>query len=200
MKVLIIVDVQNDFLPGGALAVPDGDQVIPVINQLSQDFDLVFTTQDWHPANHCSFAASHPDKKIGDRILIDGQEQILWPVHCVQNTYGAELAAGLNPKVISGGVHISKGTDELVDSYSGFFENLRKRSTGLEELLRQHEVDDLTIVGLATDYCVKATVLDARDLGFNVTVHENACRAVNLSPDDGANALAAMRDAGVKIV
>ena len=200
MKALIIVDVQNDFLPGGALAVPDGDQVIPVINQLSQDFDLVFTTQDWHPANHCSFAASHPDKKIGDRILIDGQEQILWPVHCVQNTYGAELAAGLNPKVISGGVHISKGTDELVDSYSGFFENLRKRSTGLEELLRQHEADDLTIVGLATDYCVKATVLDARDLGFKVTVYQTACRAVNLSPDDGAKALAAMRDAGVKIV
>jgi nicotinamidase/pyrazinamidase len=200
MKALIIVDVQNDFLPGGALAVPDGDQVIPVINQLSQDFDLVFTTQDWHPANHCSFAASYPDKKIGDRILIDGQEQILWPVHCVQNTYGAELAAGLHPKVISGGVHISKGTDERVDSYSGFFESLRKRATGLDKLLRKHGADDLTIVGLATDYCVKATVLDARDLGFDVTLHQNACRAVNLSPDDGAKALAMMREAGVKIV
>jgi nicotinamidase/pyrazinamidase len=112
VKAFIIVDVQNDFLPGGALAVPTGDQVIPVINELSFEFDLVFTTQDWHPANHCSFAASYPDKKIGDRILIDGQEQILWPVHCVQNTDGAELAAGLHPKVISGGVHISKGTDE----------------------------------------------------------------------------------------
>jgi nicotinamidase/pyrazinamidase len=200
VKALIIVDLQNDFLPGGALAVPDGDQVILVINQLSQDFDLVFTTQDWHPANHCSFAASYPNRKIGDRILIDGQEQILWPVHCVQNTYGAELAAGLNPKVISGGVRISKGTDERVDSYSGFFENQRKRSTGLEELLREHGVDDLTIVGLATDYCVKATVLDACDLGFKVTVHQKACRAVNLSPDDGATALAVMREAGVKIV
>jgi nicotinamidase/pyrazinamidase len=199
MKALIIVDVQNDFLPGGALAVPDGNQVIPVINQLSQDFDLVFTTQDWHPANHCSFAASYPDKKIGDRILIDGQEQILWPVHCVQNTYGAELAAGLHPKVISGGVHISKGTDERVDSYSGFFERLRKGATGLDKLLRKHGADDLTIVGLATDYCVKATVLDARDLGFEVTVYENACRAVNLSPDDGASALAAMREAGVTL-
>jgi nicotinamidase/pyrazinamidase len=200
VKALIIVDVQNDFLPGGALAVPEGDQVIPVINDLSLEFDLVFTTQDWHPANHCSFAASYPGKKIGDRILIDGQEQILWPVHCVQNTYGAELAAGLRPKVISGGVRISKGTDERVDSYSGFFENLRKRSTGLETLLRQHEVDDLTIVGLATDYCVKATVLDARDLGFKVTVYENACRAVNLSPDDGTNALATMREAGVTVM
>src|ERR1700751_449142 len=199
MKALIIVDVQNDFLPGGALAVPEGDQVVPVINQLSHEFDLVFTTQDWHPANHCSFAASHPGKKVGDRLLIDGQEQILWPVHCVQNTHGAELAAGLNPKVVSGGVHISKGTDERVDSYSGFFENL-KRSTGLETLLRQHGADDLTIVGLATDYCVKATVLDAGELGFKVTVCENACRAVNLSPDDGANALAAMQEAGVKIV
>jgi nicotinamidase/pyrazinamidase len=200
MKALIIVDVQNDFLPGGALAVPDGDQVIPIINQLSQDFELVFTTQDWHPANHCSFAASYPNKKIGDRILIDDEEQILWPVHCVQNTYGAELAAELHPKVVSGGVHISKGTDERVDSYSGFFESLRKRSTGLETLLRQHGADDLTIIGLATDYCVKATVLDARELGFKVTVYQNACRAVNLSPNDGTNALAAMRQAGVRIL
>jgi nicotinamidase/pyrazinamidase len=200
MKALIIVDVQNDFLPGGALAVTEGDRVIPVINQLSQEFDLVFTTQDWHPANHCSFAASHAGKKIGDRILIDGQEQILWPVHCVQNTHGAELAAGLHPKMISGGVRISKGTDERVDSYSGFFDNQRKRVTGLETLLRQRGADDLTIVGLATDYCVKATVLDARDLSFNVTVYENACRAVDLSPDDGAKALAAMRQAGVRIL
>jgi len=200
MKALIIVDVQNDFLPGGALAVPEGDRVISVINDLSQDFDLIFTTQDWHPANHCSFAASYPDKKIGDRILIDGLEQILWPVHCVQNTYGAELASGLQPKVISGGVRISKGTDERVDSYSGFFESQRKRATGLEALLRRHGADDLTIVGLATDYCVKATVLDARELSFNVTVYEDACRAVNLSPDDGAKALAAMREAGVRVV
>lgn len=200
MKALIIVDVQNDFLPGGALAVPDGDQVIPVINQLSQGFDLVFTTQDWHPANHCSFAASYPDKKIGDRIQVEGHEQILWPVHCVQNTHGAELASELNPKVLTGGVHISKGTDERVDSYSAFFESLRKRSTGLEAFLRQLGADDLTIVGLATDYCVKATVLDARELGFKVTVYENACRAVNLSPADGANALAAMREAGVTLV
>jgi nicotinamidase/pyrazinamidase len=200
VKALIIVDVQNDFLPGGALAVPQGDQVIPVINDLSLEFDLVFTTQDWHPANHCSFAASYPDKKIGDRILIDGQEQILWPVHCVQNTNGAQLAAELHPKVISGGVHISKGIDERVDSYSGFFENLRKRTTGLETLLRQHGADDLTIVGLATDYCVKATALDARSLGFKVTVVLDACRAVNLSPDDSAKAIAVMRAAGAKMV
>jgi nicotinamidase/pyrazinamidase len=200
VKALIIVDVQNDFLPGGALAVPQGDQVIPVINDLSLEFDLVFTTQDWHPANHCSFAASYPDKKIGDRILIDGQEQILWPVHCVQNTNGAQLAAELHPKVISGGVHISKGIDERVDSYSGFFENQRKRATGLDELLRQHGADDLTIVGLATDYCVKATALDARGLGFKVTVVLDACRAVNLSPDDSAKAIAVMRAAGAKMV
>jgi nicotinamidase/pyrazinamidase len=200
MRALIIVDVQNDFLPGGALAVTEGDRIIPVINQLSQEFDLVFTTQDWHPANHCSFATSHLGKKVGDRILIDGQEQILWPAHCVQNTHGAELAAGLHPKIISGGVRIGKGTDERVDSYSGFFDNQRKRATGLERRLRQHRADDLTIVGLATDYCVKATVLDARDLGFNVTVYENACRAVNLSPDDSGKALAAMRQAGVRIV
>jgi nicotinamidase/pyrazinamidase len=200
MKALIIVDVQNDFLPGGALAVAEGDQVVPVINQLSHEFDLVFTTQDWHPANHCSFAASHPGRKIGDRIFVDGQEQILWPVHCVQNTYGAELAAGLNPKVISGGVHISKGTDERVDSYSGFFENQRKRATGLDELLRQHGTDDLTVVGLATDYCVKATVLDALELGFPVTVLTKACRAVNLFPDDGVKALATMRTAGARVV
>jgi nicotinamidase/pyrazinamidase len=200
MKALIIVDVQSDFLPGGALAVPEGDQVIPVINQLSSDFDLVFTSQDWHPPNHCSFAASHPNGKIGDRILIDGQEQILWPVHCVQKTYGAELAAALHPKVISGGVRIGKGTDERVDSYSCFFDNHRRHETGLKQLLRRYGVDDLTIVGLATDYCVKATVLDACELGFQVAVYEKACRAVNLSPGDGARALAAMREAGVKIV
>jgi nicotinamidase/pyrazinamidase len=200
MKALIIVDVQNDFLPGGALAVPEGDQVIPVINQLSSDFDLVFTSQDWHPPNHCSFAASHPNGKIGDRILIDGQEQILWPVHCVQNTHGAELAAGLHPKVISGGVRIGKGSHERVDSYSCFFDNQRERETGLQQLLRQHGADDLTIVGLATDYCVKATVLDACELGFSVTVHQNACRAVNLSPEDGAKALAATSAAGARIV
>lgn len=198
MKALIIVDVQNDFLPGGALAVPEGDQVIPVINQLSSEFKLVFTTQDWHPANHGSFAASHPNTKIGDRILIDDTEQILWPVHCVQNTPGAELAGNLQPKVVS--ARIYKGTDPQVDSYSGFFDNQRKHETGLQQLLRQHGADDLTIVGLATDYCVKATVLDARDLGFNVTVYDNACRAVNLSPDDGPAALAVMREAGAKVV
>src|SRR5258708_16440384 len=200
MKALIIVDVQNDFLPGGALRLLEGDKLLPVNNELSLEFDLVFTTKDWHPPNHCSFAASHPNKKVGDRIVIDGQEQILWPVHCVQNTYGAELAAGLHPKVISGGVRIGKGTDERVDSYSGFFDNQRKRATGLETLLREHDASDLTIVGLATDYCVKATVLYARDLGFALTVHESACRAVNLSPVDGANALAAMRDAGFRLV
>lgn len=118
-------------------------------------------------------------------------------MHCVQNTQGAELAANLQPKVVS--ARIYKGTDPRVDSYSGFFDNQRKRATGLETLLRQHGADDLTIVGLATDYCVKATVLDARDLGFNVTVHENACRAVNLSPDDGTKTLAAMREAGVRV-
>ena len=197
MKALIIVDLQNDFLPGGSLAVPDGNRIIPVINELSQDFDLVFTTQDWHPANHCSFAASHQNARIGDRILVDDTEQILWPVHCVQNTQGAELAADLRPKVVAARIH--KGTDPRVDSYSGFFDNQRKRATDLEALLRQHGVGDLTIVGLATDYCVKATVLDARDLGFQVTVYESACRAVNLSPADGANALAAMRKAGVRI-
>jgi nicotinamidase/pyrazinamidase len=198
MKALIIVDVQNDFLPGGALGVPEGDLVIPVINQLSQDFDLVFTTRDWHPADHCSFADSHPNAKIGDQILIDGQAQILWPVHCVQNTPGAELASNLQPKLIT--ARIYKGTDPRVDSYSGFFDNQRKRATGLETLLRQHNADDLTIVGLATDYCVKATVLDACDLGFAVTVHENACRAVNLSPDDGVKALAIMGEAGVRVM
>ena len=197
MKALIIVDVQNDFLPGGALAVPEGDRIIPVINELSQGFELVFTTQDWHPANHCSFAASHPNTKIGDQITIDGQAQNLWPVHCVQNTPGAELASNLHPKVVT--ARIYKGTDPRVDSYSGFFDNQRKRATGLEALVRQHDADELTIVGLATDYCVKATVLDARDLGFAVTVYANACRAVNLSPDDGTKAFAAMRDAGVRV-
>src|SRR5580704_12096044 len=124
MKALIIVDVQNDFLPGGALAVPEGDRIIPVINELSQGFDLVFITQDWHPGDHCSFADSHPNAKIGDQILIDGHAQILWPMHCVQNTPGAELSSDLRPKLIT--ARIYKGTDPRVGSYSGFFDNQRK--------------------------------------------------------------------------
>ena len=198
MNALIIVDVQNDFLPGGALAVPRGDQVIPVANRVSSKFDLVVATQDWHPANHGSFAANHPGKNIGDVIEFHGLEQILWPVHCVQDTRGAAFAEELDT---SGIAHIfQKGTDPAIDSYSGFFDNGRRHSTGLADFLKEQGVHDVYILGLATDYCVKFTARDAAQLGFNTKVIEEGCRAVNLRPGDDANAIAEMKRAGVTIV
>src|SRR3954468_12732007 len=153
MNALIIVDVQNDFVPGGALPVPEGDKVLPVINNLQPKFDLVVATQDWHPASHGSFAANHPGKKPGDVIQLKGLPQILWPVHCVQNTTGAAFVPTLDAKRIA--KVFPKGTDPQVDSYSGFFDNGRQKATGLAEYLKQRGVTELYIVGLATDYCVK---------------------------------------------
>jgi len=195
---LIVVDVQNDFLPGGALAVPHGDEVIPVINRLARGFELVVATQDWHPPNHLSFAANHPGRTVGEVVELDGLKQVLWPVHCVQGTPGAELAAGLDSARIA---HVvKKGTDPRVDSYSGFFDNGRRRDTGLNRWLRSQGVERVVVTGLATDYCVKATALDAAELGFETTVVTDACRAVNLSPDDEQQALDELQAAGVCVV
>ena len=198
MNALIIVDLQNDFLPGGALAVTHGDEVVPIINNLQIRFDLVIATQDWHPANHQSFAANHPGKKPGDRIELHGLPQILWPVHCVQNTPGASLAAALERKLISEFFH--KGTDPEIDSYSGFFDNGHRRSTGLGEYLKSRNVSQVFVAGLATDYCVKFTALDAMKLGFGTRLIEDACRGVNLNAADSAKAIEEMRSAGVQIV
>ena len=198
MKALILVDLQNDFLPGGPLAVPEGDAVIPVANRLATAFPLVVATQDWHPADHGSFAANHPGKNVFDEIVLNGLSQTLWPVHCVQNTRGAELATDLNrDQIIKVFV---KGTDPTIDSYSGFFDNGHLKATGLGEFLKTNGVTEVFVCGLATDYCVKATALDAVQLGFKTYLIEDASRGVNLMPGDVANAIQQMQTAGVCVV
>jgi nicotinamidase/pyrazinamidase len=196
---LILVDIQNDFLPGGALPVPDGDEVIPVANRLARRFELVVATQDWHPPSHVSFAVNHPGRKPGDVIYIDGLKQVLWPVHCVQNTPGAQFPPALDTSRIAH-VFRSKGADPVVDSYSGFFDNARKHATGLEAYLRKGGVEAVYLLGLATDYCVQATALDALSLGFRTYVVEDGCRAVDLKLGDGRRAIERMMSAGVRIV
>jgi len=198
LRALILVDLQNDFVPGGALPVPDGHAVIPLANRLARSLELVVATQDWHPLGHKSFAASHPGRKPGEVIDLNGLEQVLWPVHCVAGTPGAELVAGLDSRKID--EVFRKGTDPEIDSYSGFFDNGHRRATGLHEYLRAKGVTDVYILGLATDYCVKFTALDASRLGYGTFVVEDACRGVDLRPGDVARALTEMREAGVKIV
>jgi nicotinamidase/pyrazinamidase len=198
MRALILVDLQNDFLPGGALAVPRGDEIIPLANVLQQKFSLIVATQDWHPPNHGSFAANHPGKKQFEGIELNGLPQTLWPVHCVQNTQGAELAPALQRDRIS--KIFLKGTDPGIDSYSAFFDNGHRKATGLGDLLREQSVKDVYVCGLATDYCVKFTALDAVQLGFQTHLIEDASRGVNLQPNDVANAVIEMKSRGVTIV
>lgn len=198
MKALILVDLQDDFLPGGALAVPEGDKVIPVANQLQAAFPLVVATQDWHPANHGSFAANHPGKKVFEQIELNGLPQTLWPVHCVQHTPGAELTAALHREHIA--KVFRKGTDAGIDSYSGLFDNGHRKSTGLGEWLAAQHVTDVFVCGLATDYCVKFTALDAARMGFKTHFIEDASRGVNLRPQDVPNAIEKMKCAGVAVV
>jgi nicotinamidase/pyrazinamidase len=178
-RALIVVDIQNDFLPGGALAVPSGDEIIPAINELMKQFSLVVATQDWHPQDHKSFAINHYGKKPGDKIILAGIEQVLWQAHCVQNTYGAELSKQLDKSRIT---HIvKKGTDVNIDSYSAFFDNARKKSTGLDDLLKSNNVNEVYVVGLATDYCVKYTVLDAISLGYKTHLITSGCKGININ-------------------
>ncbi len=198
MNALVLVDLQNDFVPGGALPVPDGDAVVPVANRVQPHFDLVVATQDWHPPDHGSFAANHPGKKPGDVIELDGLRQILWPIHCVQNTTGAELLADLNKSRI---VKVfQKGAGANIDSYSGFFDNGRRKATGLGGYFNQRGVTRVYVLGLATDYCVKFTALDARKLGFEAYLIEDGCRGVNLKPGDAEAAKLEMHAAGVRMV
>lgn len=198
MKALLVVDIQNDFLPGGALPVPEGDQVIPVINSLMEkDWDLIIATKDWHPANHGSFADVQ-GKKPGEIIQLGGVPQILWPRHCVQNTLGAELAKAFHNNKID---HIIlKGVDPEIDSYSAFFDNGHRRDTGLHKILKKSNIEDLFIAGLATDYCVFWSVLDALHLGYKVTLILDGCRGIDLHWGDIAKALEEMKKKGVKIV
>jgi nicotinamidase/pyrazinamidase len=176
VRALIVIDVQNDFCPGGALAVPDGDAVVEEINRLASDSPFVVATRDWHPADHGSFV-SHGGP---------------WPVHCVAGTAGAELHAGIDTSQIDAVVDKGQAVDR--EGYSGF------EGTELEQLLREHEVDAVDVAGLALDYCVKATALDARRAGLSVTVHRGATRAVEVQPGDGERAVAELRAAGVEVV
>lgn len=197
-KALIMVDLQNDFCQGGHLAVPDGDAVIKVANELQVHFDIIVATQDWHPENHVSFASNHPGYGIGDVAEFEHINQVLWPTHCVQNSKGADFHPDLDVTKISKIVH--KGTDAKVDSYSAFFDNAHMRTTGLENYLNARHVQDLYIMGLATDYCVKYSSLDAIKLGFNVFVIKDACRGVDLKPGDVDAAFKEMQESGVQLI
>lgn len=193
---LIVIDVQNDFCPGGALAVPGGDEIVAPINAMMPDFDAVILTQDWHPAGHSSFASSHAGKNPYDMTEMPYGPQVLWPDHCVQGTNGAAFHANLRT---DGDLILRKGFRSNIDSYSAFFENDQTTPTGLEGYLRTREIERLTLVGLATDFCVYYSAVDAARLGFDVSVQVRACRAINL---DGslASAETAMKDAGVRLI
>lgn len=197
MDALILVDIQNDFLPGGALAVKQGDEVIPVANALQQYFTLVVATQDYHPQNHLSFAANHTGKKPGDHVALKGLDQVLWPVHCVQGSQGAEFAQALNMDKVE--KVFQKGTDPEIDSYSGFYDNGHLKATGLGDYLKQKGVKRVVIAGLAADYCVKFTALDAKQLGFDTIVVKDGTRAVNLQEGDFEQAIASLRANGITV-
>ena len=194
---LILVDIQNDFCPGGALAVKDGDAIIPVVNRLQPSYDVVVATQDWHPAHHGSFASNNPGKRPGQMGELAGEPQVMWPDHCVQGSPGADFHPDLDTTRIAR--VFQKGMDPTVDSYSGFYDNGRKNDTGLAAYLRAQGVTHVDVVGLATDYCVKWTALDAVAEGFTTRVIEDATRGVELAAGDVERALAELREAGVGI-
>ena len=197
MKALLLIDIQNDFLPGGSLAVEKGHEVIAVANRLMSQFDLIVATQDYHPADHLSFASQHPEHQIGQSIDLDGLQQILWPDHCVDGTLGVQFS----PELDANEIHyvVRKGTDRNFDSYSGFFDNARRKATGLDEYLREQGVDELHLVGLATDYCVKFTAMDAIELGYRTILVSEGVRGVDLVAGDCQRAIDEMRAAGVAI-
>ncbi len=198
MRGLVLVDLQYDFMPGGALAVSQGDQAVPIAAKLISRFDVVVATQDWHPPNHQSFAANNAGAQVGELSELGGLPQVMWPVHCVQGSHGADLHEELERSKIT--AVFRKGIDPGVDSYSGFFDNGHRKATGLADWLRQKRVDRLYVLGLATDYCVKFTVLDARDLGFDVWLIEDGCRGVNLQAGDSESAITEMRSKGATII
>ncbi|MEL6432728.1 MAG: bifunctional nicotinamidase/pyrazinamidase [Pseudomonadota bacterium] len=193
---LIVVDVQNDFCPGGALAVSGGDEIVPGINALMENVDAVILTQDWHPAGHSSFASSHPGRNPLEMIEMPYGPQVLWPDHCIQGGEGAEFHAGLDTNRAD--MIVRKGYNSAIDSYSAFFENDHKTPTGLHGYLQTRGIDRLTMVGLATDFCVNFSAVDAAKLGYAVTLRSDLCRAIDL---DGslAAAIEGMRTEGVSI-
>ena len=196
MKALIVIDLQNDFCPEGALAVPGGDETVQGINALMADFDAVVLTQDWHPAGHSSFASSHDGKTPYELIDMPYGPQVLWPDHCIQGSLGAKFHLELHQDRAD--LIIRKGYDPQIDSYSAFFENDHKTPTGLEGYLRTRGISDLTMVGLALDFCVNYSAVDAAKLGFNVTVRQDLCRAIDLNGSLAA-AVEGMKTAGVAL-
>lgn len=197
-KALILIDLQNDFCEGGSLAVSEADVVISCANILQEKFDFIVATKDWHPKEHVSFAENHPGKSIGDAIIVNGVEQRLWPVHCVQHTPGAEFHPELNTSRIK--QIFFKGSDKTVDSYSAFFDNKHLRETGLGHYLKASQIEEVYLMGLATDYCVKYSCLDAISLGFNTFVVEDACRGVECQRGDVKNAFSAMQAKGAYLI
>ena len=196
MRALIVIDVQYDFCPGGALAVTDGDAVVAPINALMDDFDAVILTQDWHPAGHSSFASQHPGKAPMEMTEMPYGPQVLWPDHCIQGSDGAAFHKDL--RTDRADLIVRKGYNRAIDSYSAFFENDHKTPTGLEGYLRTRGITDLTMAGLATDFCVHFSAVDAARLGFRTTVIESACRGIDLDGSMAA-ARAAMQAAGVTL-
>lgn len=195
-EALVVVDLQNDFCPGGALPVADGDAIVPLVNRLLGEAHVRVLTQDWHPPEHRSFAANHRAARPFDRGLVGGVEQVLWPVHCVKGTSGAAFHPGLETDRAD--LILRKGANPGLDSYSAFFENDRVTSTGLDGYLRSRGVDAVAVVGLALDVCVAATAIDASRLGFRVRVVEPACRSIDRA-GSLATAVEAMHEAGVTI-
>ncbi len=177
MKALILIDIQNDFIPGGALAVPDGDAIIPIVNQLQEHFELVIATQDWHPADHKSFASAHKDKKPFEVISLHNSPQTLWPDHCVQGTTGAAFSNRLHGNKTE--AIFRKGTDREIDSYSGFYDNGRRKSTGLTGYLRDKKVTEVYLTGLAGDICVYYTAMDSLSENFITYIIEDAVRPLS---------------------
>lgn len=198
-KALVLVDLQNDFIPGGSLAVREGDAVIPVANAVQKKFDgLILATQDWHPKNHGSFASNHAGKHPGEVIELGGLQQVLWPDHCVQGSRGAQFHPVLDRTRVQ--KVFRKGTDPAIDSYSTFFDNAHRKSTGLGDYLKSEEITDVYLLGLATDYCVKYSALDSVHLGFKTHVILDGCRGVELAKGDTQAAVDEMKKAGVQIL
>lgn len=197
VKALVVVDVQNDFVPGGALAVPKGNEVVPVINKLLAEYELVVATKDFHPKGHVSFASRHAGYKVGDRVELESGTQRLWPDHCVQGTPGAEFAQGLTSSKFA--KVFEKGKDVNVDSYSALFDNDQRRATGLGDWLKANKVEEVYIVGLATDYTVKYTALDCAKAGYKTFVIKEGCRAVNMTAGDEERSIREMQTAGVTV-
>ncbi|RKS55541.1 nicotinamidase/pyrazinamidase [Gillisia mitskevichiae] len=196
MKALVIIDMQNDFIPGGSLAVADGDEILPIINELQNKFDLVIATQDWHPLDHSSFAINHPGKKEFEILKLNEIDQVLWPVHCVQNSEGAEFHQELNSNKIE--AIFRKGTNKEIDSYSGFYDNAHLKSTGLAGYFKDKGVSTLYFCGLAADYCVYFSIIDALKEGFEAILIEDATKAI--SQENFEKAKIEILHAGGKII